>query len=97
MDSGRFACIHDVLESALSMRRLAQLGLLAASFAAAPAAFAQGCAMCYTTAAAQSPKAQAALNHGILVLLIPPLSMFIGILVFLYRRRNATRPALIAS
>jgi hypothetical protein len=35
-------------------------------------AFAQGCAMCYSNAAGTSKDGQRAINHGILVLLVPP-------------------------
>ncbi len=59
--------------------------------AVAPAALAQGCVMCYTTAASQGPRAIHALNQAILVLLLPPLAMFAGIFGFIYRRRNISR------
>ena len=36
-------------------------------------AFGQGCAMCYSSAAAASKDSQRSLNRAILVLLIPPL------------------------
>lgn len=55
----------------------------------APAAYAQGCVMCYTSAAAAGPKAQHTFNVAILTLLIPPLVMFIGVVAFAMRRRNA--------
>lgn len=55
----------------------------------APAVYAQGCVMCYTSAAAAGPKAQHTFNLAILTLLIPPLVMFIGVVVFAMRRRNA--------
>lgn len=55
----------------------------------APAAYAQGCVMCYTSAAAGGPKAQHTFNLAILTLLIPPLAMFIGVVAFAMRRRNA--------
>lgn len=53
---------------------------------------AQGCAMCKTTAAAQSSQAIAALNLGILVLLIPPVAIMSGLFLFAFRRRNVLRP-----
>lgn len=53
-----------------------------------PAAFAQGCALCYNDAAATGPHAIAALRHGILILAIPPMLIFAGIFAVLYRRRN---------
>jgi hypothetical protein len=58
---------------------------------AASSAFAQGCALCYTDAAASGPQAQAALRHGILVLLFPPMFVFAGVYFLLYRRRNLHR------
>ncbi len=57
----------------------------------APAAMAQGCAMCSQSAAASGAQGREALRHGILILLIPTLSLFIGFLVFLYRRRDSSR------
>jgi hypothetical protein len=43
-------------------------------------AFAQGCAMCYSNAAGTSKEGQRAINHGILVLLVPPVGfMTLGI------------------
>src|SRR2546425_11144058 len=50
-------------------------------------AFAQGCAMCYTTAAAAGPRAARAPDLGIPVLLVPPLGLFVAVLGF------ATPPA----
>lgn len=54
----------------------------------APHAAAQGCAMCYQNAAAAGSNAQAGLRHGILILLIPALGLFTGILGALYQRRD---------
>lgn len=43
-------------------------------------AFAQGCAMCYSTAAAASKQGQRAIDRAVLVLLIPPLGfMTVGV------------------
>lgn len=61
---------------------------LGSALFASPAAFAQGCALCYNDAAATGPHAIAALRHGILVLAIPPMLIFAGIFAVLYRRRN---------
>ena len=49
----------------------------------------QGCAMCYQNAAAAGATSQAGLRHGILILLIPALGLFGGILALIYRRRGA--------
>lgn len=58
---------------------------------AAPSLHAQGCAMCYNNAAATGPQGTKVLRHAILVLLIPPATMFCGILGLLYQRRNSSR------
>jgi len=50
-------------------------------------ASAQGCAMCYQNAAATGARGQAALRHGILILLIPALGLFAGIFWKVFRRR----------
>lgn len=55
--------------------------------AAAKSTVAQGCASCYTTAAAGGPQTAHALQSGILVLLVPPVLIFGGILVLLRRWR----------
>jgi len=51
-------------------------------------AYAQGCAMCYTSAAAARAGALQALRSGILILLVPALVMFAGIFVVIYRSRD---------
>jgi hypothetical protein len=56
--------------------------------AASPRAAAQGCAMCYQTAAASAAPGRDALRHGIWILLLPAVSLFLGIFVIIYRRRN---------
>jgi len=52
---------------------------------------AQGCAMCYQNAAAVDSHGRTALQHGILILLLPALSFFVGIFGLMYHRRNTTR------
>lgn len=67
--------------------------LLAAGFAflgSTPGAYAQGCALCYTTAAATSVAAQRSLNIGILALLAPALTLFLLVMFMLYRRAVST-------
>lgn len=59
------------------MKKLWSIGLLA--LLTSPA-FAQGCAMCYSSAGGTSKQGQRAINHGVLVLLIPPLGfMTLGV------------------
>jgi hypothetical protein len=57
----------------------------------APQAAAQGCAMCYQSAAASGAQGREALHHGILVLLLPTISLFLGILGLIYYRRDVSR------
>jgi hypothetical protein len=38
-------------------------------------AFSQGCAMCYTSAKGAPKDGQRAINHGVLVLLVPPVGL----------------------
>jgi cbb3-type cytochrome oxidase subunit 3 len=64
--------------------------LTAALVVSAPSVLAQGCVMCYTSASAAGHRGERALDTAILVLLIPPLLLFIGILVFAFRRSRAT-------
>jgi len=54
-----------------------------------PHAAAQGCAMCYQSAAASGEQGRAALRHGILILLVPAASLFLGIFALIYRRNSS--------
>jgi len=49
-------------------------------------AYAQGCALCYTTASAAGAAAQRSIDFGILALLAPALTLFLCIIYLLYRR-----------
>jgi len=53
-------------------------------------AFAQGCAMCYSNASGTSKDGQRAINHGILVLLVPPVGfMTVGVsLAYRYGKKR---------
>lgn len=53
-----------------------------------PLAFSQGCALCYTQAAASGLRMIRALRSGILILIIPPMFMSAGIMLLAYRKRN---------
>lgn len=59
---------------------------------AAKCAVAQGCASCYTTAAAGGSQTIHALRTGILILLIPPVLIF-STLVFVLRRWKSRETA----
>jgi len=69
-------------------------GALAFALVKAPELLAQGCAMCKTVAAGQSKEAMASLNWGILLLLVPPVTIMSGLLLFAFRCRNAPLPTL---
>jgi hypothetical protein len=60
-----------------------------AVFGSTPGAYAQGCALCYTTASATSAAAQRSLDFGILTLLAPALILFLSVMFLLYRRAVA--------
>jgi len=52
-------------------------------------AAAQGCALCYQSAAAAGSRAIHALRNGIVVLIIPPFCICSAITYLVYRRRNS--------
>jgi hypothetical protein len=54
-------------------------------------AFAQGCASCYTSAAAGGPQTAHALRTGILLLLFPPTIIFAGIIITLRRWKSSAQ------
>jgi hypothetical protein len=53
---------------------------------------AQGCALCYQSAAASGTHFIQALKDGILILLFPPIFISAGIAVMAYRKRNQCSP-----
>ena len=57
----------------------------------APHVTAQGCAMCYQTAAASGAHGRESLRHGILILLLPAVSLFLGTFALIYRRSRVFR------
>lgn len=65
------------------------LGCLVALLLLAPLpAFSQGCALCYTQAAASGTKMIDALRSGILILVLPPTLGSLVVIRILYRKRN---------
>jgi hypothetical protein len=84
--------MRDAGKSQAGVRILAVIAACAAIVALfSPHAAAQGCAMCYQSAAASGAQGRDELRHGILVLLFPTLSLFVGIFGLIYRRRNISR------
>jgi hypothetical protein len=47
--------------------------------------------MCYQNAVASGAQGRIVLQQGILVLLLPAVTLFIGIFIVIYRRRNQAR------
>lgn len=56
-----------------------------------PHAFAQESAVYYQNAAAAAEQGRAALRHGSVILMVPAGTLFCGIFVLFYWRRNKTR------
>ena len=76
------------LVSGRSLYRVGMVLAVLAALALPPLAFSQGCALCYTQAAASGARIIRALRSGIVILIIPPLSMCVAAMVLAYRRRN---------
>jgi hypothetical protein len=73
----------------LKVSSLLLLGALAAiALAAVPTASAQGCALCYQSAASAGARSIQALRNGIVILVIPPFFICTAITYLVYRRRN---------
>jgi nitrogen fixation-related uncharacterized protein len=64
------------------------LSAIVGTLSTASVALAQGCAMCYTSAAAAKAGAIQALRSGILILLVPVVLMCGVIAMVIFRRRN---------
>lgn len=73
---------------AKSLRRMGIGLVVLVAFAVPPLAFSQGCALCYTQAAASGARMIRALRNGIVILIIPPVSMCLGAITLAYRKRN---------
>ena len=73
------------------MRSALQTGVWCGLLLFSAKLFAQGCATCYTTAAAGGSQTAHALRAGILLLLFPPTLIFVAIILTLQRWKNADR------
>jgi hypothetical protein len=71
------------------MRTKFALTALLTILASAQSAFAQGCALCYTSASAIGQAGERSLDIGILALLTPALVLFLSVMYMLYRRAVA--------
>ena len=68
------------------MRTRVVLLTVFAILGATPGAYAQGCALCYTSASAAGAAAQYSLRLGIFALMVPALTLFLAVMFLLYRR-----------
>lgn len=71
------------------MRIKFAVAALSAILVSASGAYAQGCALCYTSASAVGQAGQRSLDYGILALLTPALVLFLSVMYMLYRRAAA--------
>ncbi len=78
-------------ESRLRLVRLGLAGVIL--LLTAVPAFSQSCSLCYTQAASAGARMIAALQIGIVVLVLPPTLGSIGMIFVVYRKRNQVRPA----
>jgi hypothetical protein len=74
------------LRREIVMRLRFALATVVALLASAQGAFAQGCALCYSSASALGQNAERSLDYGILTLLTPALVLFLAVIFLLYRR-----------
>jgi len=70
------------------MKKLTVLFALVMALLLVPAAFSQGCALCYTQAAGSGQKMIQALRSGILVMMFPPMGISIFLAWMGYKKRN---------
>jgi hypothetical protein len=71
------------------MRVKLAVAAFVAILSSAHVAYAQNCALCYTSASALGQSAQRSLDFGILTLLTPALVLFLAVIFMLYRRAIA--------
>lgn len=80
--------MKDKIDSSRPRRWIFFAILSALLLLAAPAAFSQSCALCYTQAASSGTRMIQALQAGILILVIPPTFGSLVVIGILYRKRN---------
>jgi hypothetical protein len=76
-------------ESCFRLAKLALAGLIL--LLNAVPAFSQQCALCYTQAASSGARMIAALQSGILILVIPPTLGSLGMVFVVHHKRNQVR------
>jgi hypothetical protein len=74
----------------LEMRFKLAIAAFSALLISVQGAFAQSCALCYSTASALGQNAARSLDIGILTLVTPALVLFAAVVFLLYRRATAT-------
>lgn len=67
---------------------VAAIAVALLTLALPPIAFSQGCSLCYTQAANSGARLIRALRSGIVILIIPPLSICLGAMFLTFRKRN---------
>jgi hypothetical protein len=72
----------------MAKTNLMRATVVVAAFLSPSALFAQGCAMCYQTAAGSGAQFIQALRHGILIMFFPPILIMGAIFYAAYRKRN---------
>jgi hypothetical protein len=77
----------------LAIARMRLLGSWLVLLTAGRNLYGQSCAMCYTTVAGGGKSFIHALRGGIIVLLIPPVLLFLGLTILLFRWRSASSRA----
>jgi hypothetical protein len=80
--------VNSAKPTGVSYLKLALIGLALLFLISPRDLYAQGCAMCYQSAAASGARLIHALKSGIVVLIIPPLLMSVAFARLVYRRRN---------
>jgi hypothetical protein len=80
--------VNSAKQTSVRYLKLGLAGLAFLLLISPPYLHAQGCAMCYQSAAASGTRLIHALKNGIVILMIPPLLMTGAFARLVYRRRN---------